>query len=301
MGVEYRYLDILWLDNLIMNFILLWTTSKIYRDNAILWRLCIASCIGALYAVTYMVFKLVIFNWLIIKISISLCMLLVAFKFRTIREYFRLVGAFYVVTFAFGGAAFGLYYFSRDILTIDNGVFYIHNFPAKTLTFASLLLIIFTNTIWIKIRRKWQASSLIYKIEIGFNGMNIVLDALLDTGNSLYDPITHNPVIIVEYSKIKEALPQEIRDIFIHNNDKDLDYITDTISESSLAIKFRIIPFYAIDKPGGMLIGFKCDGVLIYIDDKCYKNENVIIAIYNDRLSKEQEYHALIHPEVVRI
>lgn len=44
--------------------------------------------------------------------------------------------------------------------------------------------------------------------------MDFTLNALLDTGNSLYDPITKSPVILVEYTKIQHALPIEIREIF---------------------------------------------------------------------------------------
>ncbi|HZJ83368.1 MAG TPA: sigma-E processing peptidase SpoIIGA, partial [Clostridia bacterium] len=178
-------------------------------------------------------------------------------------------------------------------------IFYIKNFPIKVLIFASLLLIIFMNTMWSGIRKKWDRANLVYKISIGFNGIIIHLDALLDTGNSLYDPISGNPVIIVEYSKIKGALPQEIRDIFIQNNDKDLGYIGDIIGETVLVERFRLIPFYAIDKPWGMLIGFKCDEVLIYKDKQWCENSNIIIAIYNDRLSRDEQYHALIHPEIL--
>ena len=32
-SIEYRYLDVIWFDNLIMNYILLWTVSKVYKDE----------------------------------------------------------------------------------------------------------------------------------------------------------------------------------------------------------------------------------------------------------------------------
>lgn len=297
--VEYRYIDIIWLDNLVMNFILLWTTSKISKDNTVQWRLWIASCIGATYAIFLVISGLIILQWMIIKILLSICMLLIGFKFTTCRRFFKLLGIFYGATFAFGGAAFGLYYFTDDILSIEGGIFYIKNFPVKILIISSMLLIILICTIWPKIHKKWISANLVYSIKINYNGMSIILDAFLDTGNSLYDPITKNPVIIVEYTKLKEALPEEIRDIFKNNKELDMDYVAKVLANSSFAERFRFIPYYAIGKSGGLLIGFKPDKVLISLENNWRESRDIIIAVYNDRLSTDEEYHALIHPEVL--
>ena len=297
--VEYRYIDIIWLDNLVMNFILLWTTSKVSKDHTAQWRLWIASCIGATYAIFLVVSGFIILNRLSIKIILSICMLLISFKFTTCGRLLKLLGVFYGATFAFGGAAFGLYYFTDDILSIGNGVFYIKNFPIKILFMSSTLLIILICTIWPKIRRKWISDTLVYRINIKYNGMSIILDALLDTGNALYDPITQNPVIIVEYTKIRETLPEAIRDIFKNNRELDMDYVVKALANSNFAERFRLIPYYAIGKPGGLLIGFKPDEVLISMADHWRENRDIIIAVYNDRLSMDEQYHALIHPEIL--
>ncbi len=299
MLIEYRYIDLIWLDNLIMNFFLLWTTSKLFKESTPKWRLWVASCVGAIYAIFLICSNFhILYRWEI-KIILSICIMLVAFKFTTIGKFLKLIGIFYGVTFAFGGGALGLYYFTRDIIPIKEGIFYIENFPVKLLFLSSLLLIIFICTMWPKIHKKWIATSLSYIINIQYNGVDFTLDALLDPGNSLYDPTTKSPVIIVEYKKIQAALPKEVRDIFMDSMDLDMDHMIEILACSNFSERFRLIPYCAIGKPGGLLLGFRPDKISICFRDNWIENRNIIIAIYNGRLSPDEQYHALIHPDLL--
>lgn len=299
MLVEYRYIDIIWLDNMIMNLILLWTTSKISKDQTKLWRLCISSCIGATYAVFLIVTKHVILDSWGIKILLSFLMILIGFKFKALSRLFRQIGVFYGVTFAFGGAAFGLYYFTYDIISIEEGIFYFKNFPVKVLIMSSFLLVILICTIGPKLYRKFISANLIYNIQIKYNGCDIILDAFLDTGNSLRDPMTQSPVIIVEYTKIQQALPKGIKDIYSPSMELDMDSIVKTLAGTEFQERFRLIPYYAVGKQGGLLLGFKPDKVLIFVQDRWQENEDIVIALYNHKLSKEDDYQALLNPDIL--
>jgi len=152
--VEYIYIDIIWLDNLVMNYVILWASSKITKNNTPLYRLLASALIGATYAVFLVIFRNPILNGWSIKIILSLIMLLIGFKFTSWIKLFRLMAVFYGVTFAFGGGAFALYFFTEDILSMDQGVFYIKNFPVKILIMSSLLLVMLITTIWPRIQVK---------------------------------------------------------------------------------------------------------------------------------------------------
>lgn len=299
MPVEYIYIDIIWLDNFVMNYIILWASSKITKNKTPLYRLLAASLIGATYAVILVVFNTPILNGWSIKIILSLIMLLIGFKFTSLGELFRLMAVFYGVTFAFGGGALALYFFTEDILSMEKGVFYIKNFPVKILIMSSLLLVILITTIWPRIHSKLISYNLTYNVKINYNGMDFTLNALLDTGNSLYDPITKSPVIIVEYTKIKHALPLEIRDFFQNNKELDMDFLSETLKDTDFIKRIRLIPYYAVGKAEGLLLGFRPDKVLICLDGNWREYQDVVVAIYNDKLSRDEHYHALIHPEIL--
>ena len=50
----------------------------------------------------------------------------------------------------------------------------------------------------------------ITKTEIYFNNTNIKTDALFDTGNTLYDPISLLPVMLVESNEFKGKISTEV-------------------------------------------------------------------------------------------
>ena len=66
--------------------------------------------------------------------------------------------------------------------------------------------------------------------------------------------------------------------------DENLEYMT----------RFRVIPFTSIGKENGMLLGFKADKVTINEDENIETISKVIIGIYDYKLSKKNEYSALI-------
>lgn len=299
MAVEYRYLDILWIDNLLMNFIILWITSKIAKSQGAVWRLWLAALLGATYAAALFIPQFELLTRFTMKIALSLTMLLIAYEFNSLKEYLKILATFYAVTFVFGGAALGLYYFTEDTIEISGGVFYIKNYPVKVLFISTTLVIILFRGLWIIIRNRHLKSKLLYKVAIEFDKKSVLVSALLDTGNALCDPISHAPVIVVEYQQIKSILPIEVRMVFTSEQENDLEFVAKMISSCSWAERFRMIPYTVLGKANGMLIGFKPDRVLVFMDEKWHVINNTIIGIYNQRLSKDEQYHALIHPEII--
>lgn len=299
MGIEYRYLDVIWLDNLIMNFIILWVTLKFSKNKDSIWRLWLSSAIGAFYAVALFIPGFGILQKFPLKIALSLVMLIVAFKLRTFKDFFKLLGFFYVVTFVFGGAALGLYYFTNDVISIEKGAFIIKNYPIKNLVMVCIFIVILFRTIWMLIRVRISQAELLYKVEIQFDEKKVIVEALMDTGNTLMDPISQCPVLVVEFLKIKDVLPPEIRVIFDQFLENNLEVVTQIMANSSWIGRFRMIPFTSLGKPNGMLIGFKPDSVRVLVHEDWRRIERIIIGIYNNKLTKDKHYQALIHPEIV--
>ena len=58
--------------------------------------------------------------------------------------------------------------------------------------------------------------------------------------------------------------------------------------------KLKIIPFSSLGKQNGMLLGIRADGLKIEGEENIKKVDKVIIGIYNKKLSKNKDYHALL-------
>ncbi|WHH58898.1 sigma-E processing peptidase SpoIIGA [Petroclostridium sp. X23] len=296
------YVDVLFIINFLVNYMLLWTTGKILKRNMSMIRLIIAAVIGAFYAVIMFFPAFKIYYTMLAKVLFSMMLVAVAYNVEKVKDFFRVLATFYVVSFTFGGTALGLFYFT-DIgafagAMLSNGIIYF-NLPWKTLVISSITAYIIIRITWRMFQRNIHKDNMLIPLHIIFDSRSICVDALIDTGNSLHDPISNFPVVIVEFQAIKELLPEEIQRIFNEYGENDLNIISKVMSDSLWISRFRLIPFSSLGKENGMLIGFKPDEVEIVEGDHKKDLKDIIVGIYNKRLSKDDKYRALLHPEVI--
>lgn len=128
-------------------------------------------------------------------------------------------------------------------------------------------------------------------IKVCNNGEEQNVKAMIDTGNLLKDPITNSPVIIIEKSSLNNILPEKI----LENSQKIINGEYE-FSEEYLkyASKFRVLPFSSLGKQNGMLLGFKVDKVKAEINDEEIIRDDVIVGIYDKKLSNKGQYQCLI-------
>ncbi len=296
----YVYGDIILLENLIMNYVILWSTARLARYRYSKVKLLIASVLGAVYAVlSYFPDYNYLYSFFM-KILFSIFIVIIAYTPAYFHLLLKLIGIFYIVSFIFGGAAFGFFYFVNGLGLTRNGISFIEDFPVKILVAAVAAAYFTVRFSWDYIQHRIKRERLILTVEMYFDKKHLSLDALVDTGNSLKDPITNAPVIITEYEMIRELLPDDIQKIFEQCGENDLNAIAEIMAVSKWAARFRLIPYKSLGRENGMLVGFKPDTVTILDSDREIRLSNIIIAIYRKKLSKDGEYSALIYPEILK-
>lgn len=288
------YLDVVLIENLCMNYIILFATSYILKIKQKHIMMILSSLLGGIYAIATYMGVLKIYSNIFFKIILSIIMIYLAFTPNTIKLLIKELIFFYLISFVFGGCAFALLYFIKpQNILIRNGS-YVGTYPIKIAILGGIvgftIIVVALKLIKSKLRKK----DISYEITIWLGEKNITTTAILDTGNMLKDPITSMPVIIVEKEILKEILPNSILDNLKNiiggdvpkevYEDENLKYIT----------RFKVIPFKSIGKENGMLLGFKADKVTIKQEEKIEIITKVIIGIYDYKLSKKNEYHALI-------
>jgi len=297
---NYVYADVILLENLIMNYLILWSTARLTRYSYSKVKLVIASALGSVYAVlSYFPEYSYLFSFFI-KILFSILIVIVAYTPAYFHLLLKLTGIFYIVSFIFGGAAFGLFYFINGLNLTSNGISFIKDFPIKILVVAVVAAYFTIRYSWDYVQHRIKRERLIVRVEMSFDKKQLSMDALVDTGNSLKDPITDAPVMITDYSMIRELMPEDIQKVFEQSGENELNAIAEIMSISKWATRFRIIPFKSLGRENGMLIGFRPDVVTIFDNDKRIQLNNIVIAIYRKNLSKDGEYSALIHPEMLK-
>ncbi|HYE11586.1 MAG TPA: sigma-E processing peptidase SpoIIGA [Patescibacteria group bacterium] len=297
----YVYGDVILLENLIMNFIILWCTAKLLKHKHSYLLLGLAALLGAIYALGSYFTDYNYFYTPLMKIVFSVFIITVAYLPHHIRDFVKLIAVFYITSFVFGGAAFGLFYFLNGLKYISYGTFYIKDFPVKTLAVSIIIAYFVVKFSWDFVQYRIKREKIITEIIVLLDNKKAVIMALVDTGNSLNEPITKAPVVVAEYTSIKELLPADVQEIFEQDYQNDFNVIARIMSNSDLVTRFRIIPFKSLGKDNGMLLGFKPDEVQFVENKKQQNIKNIIIGIYNKKLSNSGEYSALIHPDILNL
>ena len=113
-----------------------------------------------------------------------------------------------------------------------------------------------------------------------------MIKAKVDTGNTLKEPFSGNPVIVTDYKFIKYIIPAELANYFNKN----------TETESLKKLKnFRFIPYNTISG-NGLLPAFKPDKIKVLNSNSI--NKDAYVAICNNKFSNES-YHALISIDLI--
>jgi stage II sporulation protein GA (sporulation sigma-E factor processing peptidase) len=103
-------------------------------------------------------------------------------------------------------------------------------------------------------------------------------------------------VIVVEKSNLKEIIDNNILENL--NNILQGRWLSDNY-EHIYNYNFRVIPFNSLGNENGMLLGFKPDYVKIY-DEELYIKKNVIVGIYDGKLSKVNLYTSLVGLNILK-
>ena len=292
------YLDIIFLENFILNFIILYAVSLVIKEKAGCIKLMIASLIGASYVIIYYLINFQSKWNLIFKIILSVVMVYISFMPKSFKEFIKQITFFYLVSFVFGGASLGVIYMvNAGKISIRNGII-VGNYTLKTIFIGVILAFTIITVAFKFVKNRISKKDLFCNIKIIINQSKINVKAVIDTGNFLKEPITNIPVIVVEKDILKNFVPKEILENIENILGGDLKNIPENIKNEYLS-KLKVIPFSSLGKQNGMLLGIKADGVVVEIDNEEKYVEKVILGIYTKKLSKKDEYNALLGIDVI--
>lgn len=278
------YVDVLFTVNFIINILIVEATGLIIREDTKWQRSLLSAFLGALYATGVFFTDVEFYQSFIMKLLISAVMVFFAFKVRSKRHFFKVLASFYIVSFIFGGGVVALLSLTdigyKTGAVYSNGTIYL-NLPWKTL-FMSIAITYFFIAMFSRVRKKRiEKAAVLRSLTIYIKGKRIDTKAIIDTGNSLSDPISGMPVIVCEYEEIKGILPEG----------------EDTVLEKMIkaGIKVRLIPFSTVGKESGVMVGFLPDRTEV----DCCETKKCIVGISETKLSGEEDYHALLNPMLI--
>ena len=292
------YIDVVLIENLLMNYIILFDTGVILKIKINHIRLVLASLVGAIYTIIAYISNLRIYSNFFLKLILSVVIIYIAFNPKSVKKLCKFTLIFYLTSFVFGGAAFALIYIVKPQEILRNNGLVLNSNSLKVI-FISAIVAFMIITIGFKVvKNKISAKDMYCDIKIKLNHKEIETKAMIDTGNFLKEPITNTPVIVVEHTLLYNCIPKEILNHLGNILGGDFSEIPKNIKEEYMP-RLKVIPFSSLGKQNGMLLGIKAEEVVIKNEEESKIKENVIIGIYNKSLTKRGEYRALLGIELM--
>lgn len=276
----------------LMDYLLLWATSKVARTPRRPWRLVLGAAIGAFYFVIYYLSERGVghyYGWLRYwpsLVAVSISMLMTAFYPLPWSTLLRVTGYFYFIAVSSGGAG------------VAAG--YALGWGAAGQLAASIAAILVTAEVgWGVVQRTvWQRLYHV-SLEIVLFGEKVTTEALVDTGNRLKDPLGGEPVVVVEHGVVSHLFPEQLQPILIDMETGDLSGVSRLLTSERWSSRFRIVPYTSLGRERGLLVGFRPDAASVIVDGRRAPLERIVVALHPKTLDPDGVYRALIHPELL--
>lgn len=195
------YLDVVFLENFVMNLVIILSEAVLLGGFKKFFRKIIASSILSLFYIATLFYSSVA----IFQVIVALIAIKISFEPKSIKKLIKEVLFFYFISFIFGGLSFAMAsLFNNGKITILDGVL-VSDFSAFKVFICGVL-----GAILVVAFLKKKKEHVFRKITIGLDGKEVDVKVLLDTGNLLREPYTGKPVIIVEKNAINEILEEDI-------------------------------------------------------------------------------------------
>ena len=259
------YLDSLFFMNLMINLWILQLLKHKFSLEIKRIRIWGAAVLGA--GIYIMLFFLPGKSWilqpaaLLVSMPLMLCVVLTK---RKRRHFWSMLGLGFVYSFVIAGVLRAVLYKWRI-------------FAGRELTFFAILagayICVQAGMWYIKKGRQIGRKS-VYQVSIQSADTKMPLKALLDTGNSLIEPISKKPVCLIE--------------------EEFLAHIT---LENPLFL--RAIPYRSVGCEQGILYGVEIPELRIWGEETCYVATNVICAGTPHKLSTKDAYQMILHPALL--
>jgi stage II sporulation protein GA (sporulation sigma-E factor processing peptidase) len=289
--MQVVYIDTVFFINFSVNFLMLLAAAKFSGFPYRRLRLLASAMFGGLYGVLACVPGLKILSSLGIKLAVGATMVFIGFGFVNLKRYIKYLMLFILVSVVFGGDVFAIYITGGgDIKDFGSNLLYSRISP-NVLIISVLLCYGFISIFFSGVGRHGGSCGDITQIEASMGDRKITISALVDTGNTLQDPISRAAVMVAEVDAVKDIFPPGIQGLFDRSLVSDPQALM-IISEvdSALARRFRLIPFKSVGLEGGILLAFRPDSVLV----SGRVQKGMLIALSPNDLSEGAGYSALV-------
>lgn len=277
-------------------------TQILAKDDTGRIRLMFGAFIASILVPISLYFPLSFFTTIYGKLLYSLLIILCTFRFVNIYRMIKRLLLFYFVTFTIGGGLIALHFLLQSPLEIStNGLFTFNSGYGDPISW--IFVMIGFPIIWLFTKRNMDKHAIekvrydeLYPVTIQINKLSYSTTGYMDSGNQLVDPITKKPVVICDETFLKQW--------FSEDDWKTLREAHETLDFGRIPLKWedriQIIPYQGVEGKSRFLLAIRPDQLTIFENNEQIFTERVLIGIQFATLTKDQTYHCLLHPQIIK-
>lgn len=271
----YLYIDVVFLVNLVMDIVVLSMVKVILKVKTSALRIVLGGVIGALWTCILAVYPMlpVLLQGAVTYAVVGGLMVKVGLRTKGVRGLVKGILGLYLASVALGGLMMALYQHTRIGYYIEQLIRggYAQGIPLIIWALLTTAAVFGLKYLWLNVIEIQRQKSHLYEVTLKYGGRVVKTTGFLDTGNLLFDPISHRPVHIVS-EKLWQVLYQEGEPV-------------------------RMIPFHTIGSEGGVMPGLLLDYMTVGGDYPERVMEKPLIAVSPKPLCGDGSYEILLHEE----
>lgn len=279
------YLDTLFVLNAVMDYLLLLCSARIAGEELHRLRMGIGAVLGGGYAAAAVIPGMDILLHPVFKLGVAILMVVVGLGAG--RRLLRQTVIFFALACAFGGGVLGICLLGGHGMSLGGGVIYSGMDIKIVLLSAAGCYILFTLGLSRWGRHTGAAGELV-QAKVRVFDKEIVFTALLDTGNTLSDPLSGKEVMVADADIVMPIL-SGVASI----ERKELcapDRVLERLNTGRWRGRFRLIPYRAVGVECGLLLALQPDRVEL----NGRENGGVLVALSPTPVSDGGIYRALV-------
>lgn len=283
------YLDVLLLTEWLANYLSLRLMMQLGGYDTRQLRCLLAALMGAAYGAVVAVWGWG--QWL--RIPMSLLMVWLATGWRGRYAFARQILLFYLASGLLCGGVLvcDALFFRRNGAGAAFGIITVHGgFLALLAELGLSYQLILLAAAHIKSEKR-RGKQYIMLTMVRGNRM-CELKGLVDTGNDLTDPVSHDPVVVTDYPSIRALFSDEEQQalyMLLRNRYADLPAVCD----------FRLLHYHTVGSPGKTMPAFRPDEFYLLDDGVPKRIRDVVVGISDTRVSSDGRYQVLLQMQLV--
>lgn len=273
------YLDLVFLLNGVINYLLLLATGRLMGRVLMRWRIAVSGILGGVYAVLTFLpafASLAGLQWVVL-----MAWLMVWIAYGGQSGVLRTLLVFCALASGLAGGILAVGLIGGRSGGTGNVIYQSVDVPAMLLSASVcyfLVSVVFERAL------KHQRHEMI-PVHMKMNRHEVIITALQDTGNTLCDPVTGLAVLVIEGMRLKQLVP-EIELLELQQPVKAMEQLAVWGQSKG----YRLLPYQAVGIECGMLLA-------VWVDEVKVGNEKAsrrLVALSPNSLSDGGNYQALI-------